>query len=361
MATNTHTQCGARRRLATMFLLAAAIGGGALAGRTALPAETSTAAPTRQIESAAQASSYGWPVKPFDRQHPVRGSFGDPRSVFHGHPTPRGLMTSRCACSYHPGIDISAADGSAVYPVRSGVVRIVTPQWVEVDSADGLAFQYWHIIPAVRVGDHVQARESVLGRIMRASEHVHLTELQDGKPVNPLAPGHIGPYVDTTTPSVGAITFRSRDTRPELLPEFLHGRIEIIASASDVPAIPVPGMWSGLPITPAKLSYRIESFPKKQLAVPETASMDVSRRLPSTSDMWHSYARGSHMNMVQMGVHRYWYQPGVYLFKLAQAFDTSKLKDGVYQVTVTAWDTAGNHSSTSQIINVHNRKNWLDR
>jgi hypothetical protein len=29
------------------------------------------------------------------------------------------------------------------------------------------------------------------------------------------------------------------------------------------------------------------------------------------------------------------------------------------RITATAWDTAGNHSSTSQIINIHNRKTWL--
>ena len=135
MATNRHIQRGARRRMATMFLLASAIGVGALAGRTALPAQTSSAASTPQSTSASQSSSYGWPVKPFDRQHPVRGSFGDPRSVFRGDPTLRGLMTSRCACSHHAGIDISAADGTAVYAVRSGIVRIVTPQWVEVGRA----------------------------------------------------------------------------------------------------------------------------------------------------------------------------------------------------------------------------------
>lgn len=86
--------------------------------------------------------------------------------------------------------------------------------------------------------------------------------------------------------------------------------------------------------------------------------MDVTRTLPATSDLWHTYARGSHMNQVKMGSHRYWYQPGVYLFKL-DLFDTTRLKDGVYQLTVTAWDTAGNRSSTPQIINVHNRKDWL--
>jgi hypothetical protein len=33
----------------------------------------------------------------------------------------------------------------------------------------------------------------------------------------------------------------------------------------------------------------------------------------------------------------------------------------LYRLVVTAWDTAGNHSSTFQIVNVHNRGNWLKR
>jgi murein DD-endopeptidase MepM/ murein hydrolase activator NlpD len=360
MATNRHIQRGAQRRLATMFLLVAAIGGGALAGRTALPMQTSTAATPVSASSTQRAQSYGWPVKPFDQQHPVRGSFGDPRSVFRGTPTRGGLMRSACACSYHQGIDISAPDGTAVYAVSDGVVRTVTPDWVEVDSDGGSAFQYWHITAAVHVGDHVQARADVLGHIQRASGHVHLTELSGGKPVNPLAPGHIGPYSDTTTPTVSAVTFRARDTGPELLPEYLHGAVELIAAASDTPAIPVAGQWNGLPVSPARLSFRIASFPQGDVVVPETIAMDVSRTLPGTSDMWHTYARGTHMNMVQMGVHRYWYNPGVYLFKLTAApFDTHRLKDGVYRMTVTAWDTAGNHSSTVQVFQVHNRRTWL--
>jgi hypothetical protein len=359
MATNSHLQRGAQRRTATILLLAAAILGGALAGRTALPAQTSTAAATPQSSSQKRPASYGWPVKPFDRQHPVRGSFADPRSIFRGNPTPRGLMTSRCACSYHQGIDISAPDGTDVYPVREGIVRIVTPDWVEVDSDGGNAFQYWHIRSAVHVGDHVQARLTVLGQILHGSEHVHLTELQDGKPTNPLAPGHIGPYADSTTPRVNAITFRTRDNGPDLLPEYVHGTVEIVAEAADAPALPVPGKWNGLPVTPSKLTYHVDAVPNGPTVVPETTAVDVSRRLPATSDMWSTYARGTHMNMVQMGVHRYWYQPGAYLFKLAAAFDTGHLRDGVYKLTATAWDTAGNHSSTSQVINIHNRPTWL--
>jgi murein DD-endopeptidase MepM/ murein hydrolase activator NlpD len=343
-----------------MFLFAAAIGGGALAGRTALPVQTSTAAAPASATQSARAASYGWPVEPFDQQHPVRGSFGDPRSIFRGAPTLRGLMHSACACSYHQGIDISAPDGTAVYAVREGVVRTVTPDWVEVDSGGGSAFQYWHVAANLHVGDHVQARQDVVGHILKGSKHGHLTELQDGKPVNPLAPGHIGPYEDTTTPAVDAITFRSSDTGPQLLPEYVHGSVELVAAASDTPAIPVPGQWNGLPVTPAKLTFRVTSFPDGGVAVPETTAMDVTRELPATSDMWHTYARGTHMNMVQMGVHRYWYNPGVYLFKLTPGrWDSHSVRDGVYRLTVTAWDTAGNHSSASQVFQVHNRSTWL--
>lgn len=359
MPTNTHLpSSGARRRTISIVLLVVSIAGGALAGRTALPTASSQAAPLHQ--GGTHPFSYGWPVKPFDRQHPIRGSFGDPRSVFSGPPTLHSLMTSPCHCSYHQGIDISAADGTAVYPVRSGVVRIVTREWIQVDSNQGLAFQYWHIGPLVRVGDHVEEQQTVLGHILKASKHVHLTQLQDGQAVNPLAPGNIGPYADATTPRVNGISFRTRDVGTELLPEYLHGRVEIVVDAADTQAIPVPGQWNGLPVSPAKLTYRIDSIPSHKPAVPTTTAIDVSRRLPSNPDMWSTYARGSHMNMVKMGTHRYWYQPGAYLFKLTSGgFDTRRLEDGVYELTVTAYDTAGNQSSRSQIVNVHNRANWL--
>ena len=116
---------------------------------------------------------------------------------------------------------------------------------------------------------------------------------------------------------MNTITFRLRDGGPDLLPEYLHGTVEIVAAAADTPAVPVPGQWNGLPVTPSKLTYQRRVVPGWAMVIPETTSMDVSRNLPATSDMWHTYARGTHMNMVQMGTHRYWYQPGVYLFKLS--------------------------------------------
>jgi len=361
MATNSHS---GRHGRTIVRIVAGAVA--VTLGGYAYGAASHTPVPKTQDQVLLTASkdarpySYGWPVKPFDKQHPVRGSFGDPRSIFHGAPTMSGLMRSSCACSYHQGIDISAPDGTAVYPVRSGTVSIVAGQWIQVDSGNGAAFQYWHINPAVRQGDRVSEDETVLGRIIKDAEHVHLTQLQDAKPVNPLAAGNIGPYQDTTTPQVGAITFRGRDTGPELLPEYLHGRVEIVVKAWDLPAIPVPGIWRGLPVTPARLTFHIERLPQHRLVVPETEIIDIRHALPFTPNMWHSYARGTHINFVQMGSHRYWFQPGSYLFKLTPgALDTRRLKDGAYELTVTASDTAGNHSSSSQIFSVHNRSGWL--
>jgi murein DD-endopeptidase MepM/ murein hydrolase activator NlpD len=359
MTTNTHIQQGGGlRRSSTLLALVLALAGGMLAGRTAFPTEPSAAA-SAHGDGTARAYTYGWPVKPFDRQHPVRGYFADPRSVFDGPPTVQGLMTSSGAFSYHQGIDISAPDGTPVYAVRSGVVRTVTPDWIQVDSDAGAAFQYWHIASAVRVGDHVTERETVLGRILKGSKHVHLTQLQNGHAVNPLAGGGIGPYTDATVPRVNRIVFRSGVGGAELLPEYLHGRVEIAVDAADKPAMRVPGMWTGLPVSPAKVTYRIVTVPGRRVVVPTTTALDVTRTLPGPN-MWQTYARGTHTNMVQMGTHRYWYQPGVYLIRLGGGcFDTARLRDGVYGVTVSVADTAGNQSSTTQVINIHNRANWL--
>jgi hypothetical protein len=377
MATTTHIQArGARRRtfvtIALVALTAAASAAVTAAiapfrSVTVVPAIVAASPPASSLATAAvprqnRSYTYGWPVKPFDRQHPVRGNFGDPRTTFLGPPTREGLMTGPCACSFHQGIDIAAPDGTAVYPVVSGTVSIVTPDWLQVDSDGSQSFQYWHIGATVGRGDRVEARRTVLGHVLRGSLHVHLTELRDGDAVNPLAAGHIGPYADRTKPRVTAITFRTSDTGAELLPEYVHGSVEIVAAAEDAPAKPVPGVWHGLPISPAKLTFRIERIGPKPvgLVLRETVAADTTQRLPATPILWHTYARGTHMNMPNFGSHRYWFQPGRYLFKLTpEEFDTHRLADGTYRLTVTASDVAGNGSSASQVFGVHNSPAWL--
>ena len=306
-------------------------------------------------DQAANAGSYGWPVKPFDRQHPVRGGFGDPRTIFNSAPTLRGILSGAGQFELHKGVDISAPDGSPVYPVVSGVVTVVNPRdmWVRVDSGGGRAFEYWHIHPMVTVGSHVEAQRTVIGHIHRGSRHVHLTELSGERPVNPLAPGHLGPYADQTTPLVTSISFRGSETSRERLPNLIRGRVLLVASAEDAPTIDAPGPWRGLPVAPALLTWKIRSWSGRVVVTRQTA-VDFRNHLGRGS-FWLIYARGTYQNMAVLGRHYSWAQPGSYLFRLSPApFDTRRLRDGAYDLVVTATDIRGNSSSLKRRFAVKN-------
>ena len=159
----------------------------ALPVRRRLAASRCCAAPSRLAAPHAvpTAGSYGWPVKPFDRQHPVRGFFGDPRigEAADGHVDRQ---------TFHFGIDISAPNGTAVYATASrhgrlGAASSRDDRGPEPTTARSIA--YWHIVPTVRNGQHAIAYRTVLGHIAKGWDHVHFAELLDGRYVNPLRPG----------------------------------------------------------------------------------------------------------------------------------------------------------------------------
>jgi len=307
----------------------------------------------------AQQGGYGWPVKPFDRPHPVRGGFGDPRTVFAAPPTRGGVLYGGGGFSFHFGVDISAPDGTKVYPVVSGTVTRVTHEGIGVDTGGGRSFQYWHIHARVRKGEHVDADKTVLGTILRGAQHVHLTELRDGRATNPLQRGHLAPYADTTKPEIETISFRAGDTGTDLMPNFVRGRMLLIAEAYDSPSLPVKGEWAGMPVAPALVTWQIRALGGK-LVRPKTVAVDFRSTIPSNGAFWSYYARGTYQNNSVFGNHYSYRQPGCFLFKLTQApFDTKKLKDGVYNLVVTVTDIRGNHSSQSRRFTVHNRPGWI--
>jgi len=279
-------------------------------------------------------AAYHYPVKPFDREHPIRGSFGDPRTVFFGPPTRDTLLYGEGDFQFHFGVDISAPNGTPVYPVQSGLVTRVTDQEIDVAGGDGRAFQYWHLRAVVRSGQRVVAYATVLGRIMRPAGHVHLTELDHGVIVNPLQRGHLTPYSDRTAPTVTAIDVRRSG-----------GTVDFEAAAHDMPSMRVPGAWHDLPVTPALLEWRLVDAAGRAV-VPTRVVYDVREHLPAQSTFWSVYARGTHQNMTTF-THFYAYrQPGVYLFRLGDV----TLRPGTYRVIVTAVDIRGNHGSREQRV-----------
>src|SRR6266508_862580 len=82
--------------------------------------------------------TYGWPVKPFNRQHPVRAYLNDPRN---------GHMDAK---TFHFGIDVSAPDGTAVYAVEAGEVFLARGREAVAVKGATAIFGYWHVKPAVR-------------------------------------------------------------------------------------------------------------------------------------------------------------------------------------------------------------------
>ena len=301
--------------------------------------------------------SYGWPVKPFNRQHPIRGYFGDPRTVFTGAPSARKLMSGAGTLSFHFGVDISAPDGTPVYPVRSGTVAILSSEAIQVSSGDGFAAQYWHLVPLVHSGQEVVAYRTVIGRIKRSAHHVHFTELEGGVAVNPLARGHLAPYADHTRPVINSISFHRRLAGAPLLDEFVSGRIHVIADVSDEPAMPIrsPKYWRGMPVSPALLTWRIEQLWSGKVVIPRTTAFDVRRHIPSKDAFRTFYAPGTHQNLPQFTTRRFGWMPGKYLYRLTHStFDTHRLHNGVYRVVVTATDTRGNQASGSANFTVTN-------
>ena len=298
--------------------------------------------------------TYGWPVKPFDQAHPVRGNLGDPRTRYDGPRTDETLLHGDGALSFHQGLDINAPDGTPVYAVASGTVTWARGRRATVACGNGRSFQYWHIYEAVRVGQHVEAGKTVIGFILPKREHVHLTHLENGRAVNPLAPGHLAPYTDTTSPEVLGISIRSADQAHEEASERVRGRVCFVAEAVDTPALPVQGRWhGGFPVTPAQIAWRIER--DGRIVVSQRVSWDVGRSVPKNDHFWSEFARGTYQNWPVFESEKYRFERGRYLFKLSvRPFDTRSLHDGDYELVVTAADTAGHRGQSRLRFTVDN-------
>jgi len=276
---------------------------------------TFCAAGVAALIAPALAHAYGWPIQPFDQQHAIRGAFDDPRSGV----GPGGLLEH----SFHFGVDISAPDGTPVYAVAGGTIYIY-PDAVDVKQPDGREFAYWHIDAAVVEHSSVEAGD-LLGFVRAPWEHVHLAEFDGTNYVNPLRPGGLEPYTDTTTPVVGPIDVD--DT---------NGRLTATVDAYDIPPIAPPPPWQDARWTPALIRWRLVQDGEEVL--PWRTVVDSSTLLPPR-DYDSVYAPGTTQNGPDL--------PGHYVFWLAHDLDARALPDGIYELQVAAEDTRGNTGTGS--------------
>jgi murein DD-endopeptidase MepM/ murein hydrolase activator NlpD len=298
----------------------------------------------------ASAAAYPWPIKPFHRQHPIRANFGDPRTRFWNTLLTDGLEGPGLF-QFHNGIDIAATEGTPVYPVISGTARLIDAAAVAVRSP-GHKFQYFHITPAVHDGQHVVAGRTVLGRVIRGVNHVHLTEIRGHRVWNPLAAGGIAPYTDHTAPEVDAIMARPVPSLHPLDPGGVGGTVSLIAAAEDTPPLPVPGTFAGYPVAPALVTWSLTKLGGLRY-VPEVPAADFRTTLPVSRDFWNVYARGSYQNVPRFNVQQY-FIPGRFLYNLARTMDTRSYPNGVYEVRVHVADMRGNSSEGVQQFTIAN-------
>jgi hypothetical protein len=262
--------------------------------------------------------AYPWPLKPFNGAHPVRAYFNDPR-------------ISGPTKSFHFGVDISAPNGTPVYAVEPGTVHLEDARAVSVASGDR-AFGYWHVVPAVRHLERV-SQHQLLGHVEAPWLHVHFAERSGDAYRNPLRAGALTPWVDTTRPSVTAIAF-VRDGKA-VPADLVSGAVDVVAEAHDVPPVPVPAPWHGLPVTPAKVRWRVHhgGAVVRRWHTP----VDFTKGLLPQSRFHAIYAPETRQNHAG--------EPGRYRFFLARTWSTQLLPDGTYDLEVEALDLAGNAGS----------------
>lgn len=336
--------------LAGSALALAAAGAGAatpVARNFPVPASSPPCTSTRDAQAA-----YGWPLRPFDQEHPLRGSFGDPRTVQVSDQPVDGPL-SVGSFSFHNGIDIVARDGTPVYAVVTGSAVVRHAHEVSVHTAGYRIFQYWHLDPRVKTGQRVIAGETILGTVQHGKHHLHFAEIASMRVVNPLAPGHLGPYRDTEAPAVVGLLARARNGKSVPLAR-LHGDVELIADALDAQPLRFAGPWWGKPVSPALVRWQLERS-DGTVARPWRTVVDFRLHQPPAKQFWKTYAAGTYQNFPVLGDHFDWGKPGLYLYRLTRTpIDTRAFPDGAYRVVVEASDVCGNRGRLEQSVTVAN-------
>lgn len=293
-------------------------------------------------------ATYPWPVEPFDHQHPVRGFFGDPRIADGGR-------------TFHFGVDVAAPAGTPVYAVAPGKVSYGSPADVAenggivVVEAAGRNFGYWHVAPAVQAGIHVPLH-GLLGHIAAQPEdwgHVHFAEsTHDTSGIvywNPLRAGALAPFFDYGPPVIEAI-------ETSLAPDRLHGLVDLSAKAHDNTPIevtqPSPPGWRGMPVTPARIRWRITRGAQQivpwRVAVDHRASLRPHVQGNPASDVNFGAVYAPDTTQSHPG------SPGLFHFWLARGFDTRRYPDGDYVLEVEAGDVRGNVRTATLQLTLRN-------
>ena len=273
----------------------------------------------------------GWPVRPFNRPHPLRAGLNELRPA-----------------NLHFGVDILARDGTPVYAVQGGTAHVVASSGPDARVRIG-NFEYWHVHPLVGEGQHVSPYATVVGTILSGAGHVHLSELRGETYLNPLRPGGrvLAPWRDSARPVLGR-------------PRFLRGGRVVIRGFDPV----VAQRGSGASRTPvlglAGLSYRLygERGRRGPLHWALRGTQHLSNGLRS-----RIYARGSHPADAKCAALAHPCRPD-WKYKLAGGIapPIRFRPRRAYRLVAYAYDWAGNRSALdTRVVFVRGRAYYAGR
>ena len=322
---------------------------------------------------------HGWPVTPHDQQHPVRGSFLDPRP------------DKALGAIYHNGVDVAVRDDRPepgapkqrthrVYAIEGGRVEKATKPGIR-GLVDIGHFRYEHVDARVAVGDRIAPGQPI-GWTCYGTWHVHLGErlvTADGRShwINALRPGgKVVPYVDHAYPTIAEIAyFTPADPRwglrrvgnvvrlPEagrrLDPKRLSGAVDVRVRASDPQSFvgwfaDLP--WLAAPHHPFRISLTVVHLDSGEIV----ERRDVFRSAQYlTMPAGQHYAPGTEQNLPANGCLRHHATDscaGVYWFRLYRDpyWNTRQLANGRFRLRVRAWDAKGNTSKRDSDVTIVN-------
>ncbi len=319
----------------------------------------------------------GWPVRPHHRQHPIRGSFLDPR------PDPE------LGAIYHDGIDIAVRDDRPepghprgrthrVYAIEGGPVRFATPPHLRGFAHIG-HFGYGHMEPVVLTGEIVAPGQHI-GWTCTDDWHVHLSEFifTSGEPVrvNPLRPGgKLAPFVDTAPPVIREVRFytvarpgwaRRPQSSVARLPQAgrriprdrLSGAVDVRVGTHDPQSF--TGWFADLPHLaaphhPFRLAVTIHDMAGGSM-VRRREAFRAEQVLDQPAGL--HFAPGTEQNLPANGCMRRHADlrcDGIYWFRaFPGGWDTRRHTDGRYRVRVRVWDVAGNRAEANVLVTVDN-------
>ena len=117
--------------------------------------------------------------------------------------------------------------------------------------------------------------------------------------------------------------------------------------------LPAPEPWTGLPIAPALVSWKLTKLGGTAL-VPLQAAADFRTTVPPNPQFWTVYARGTYQNAPRFGLQQFGGLPGRFLYVLSPELDTRTLPNGVALISVGVKDERGNVGGLTQRIWIYN-------